>query len=139
MPLGALRRYLDCLTWKACGWTKPCIRWRCSRLALRRDAAQSERRADPAGRALEVRLQEHQIHREDRLRRKTAADHLDHGDAERVWLLFEREPERRPPALEPGQRAAHRRVLRKRKTLPFNGYADQVASLYAGMDLRKNY
>jgi sulfoxide reductase catalytic subunit YedY len=27
----------------------------------------------------------------------------------------------------------------KRKTLPFNGYANQVASLYAGMDLRKNY
>jgi sulfoxide reductase catalytic subunit YedY len=27
----------------------------------------------------------------------------------------------------------------KRKTLPFNGYADQVASLYAGMDLRKSY
>ena len=26
-----------------------------------------------------------------------------------------------------------------RKTLPFNGYADQVASLYTGMDLRKNY
>jgi sulfoxide reductase catalytic subunit YedY len=25
----------------------------------------------------------------------------------------------------------------KRKTLPFNGYGDQVASLYAGMDLRK--
>ncbi len=28
---------------------------------------------------------------------------------------------------------------RKRPTLPFNGYAEQVASLYAGMDLRKNY
>lgn len=27
----------------------------------------------------------------------------------------------------------------KRKTLPFNGYADLVAPLYAGMDLRKNY
>lgn len=27
----------------------------------------------------------------------------------------------------------------KRPTLPFNGYADQVASLYAGMDLRKNF
>ena len=27
----------------------------------------------------------------------------------------------------------------KRKTLMFNGYADQVASLYAGLDLRKNY
>lgn len=25
------------------------------------------------------------------------------------------------------------------ETLPFNGYADEVASLYAGMDLRKNY
>lgn len=27
----------------------------------------------------------------------------------------------------------------KRKTLPFNGYAEQVARLYTGMDLRKNY
>jgi sulfoxide reductase catalytic subunit YedY len=27
----------------------------------------------------------------------------------------------------------------KRKTLMFNGYGDQVASMYAGMDLRKNY
>ncbi|HEX3702779.1 MAG TPA: protein-methionine-sulfoxide reductase catalytic subunit MsrP [Vicinamibacterales bacterium] len=26
-----------------------------------------------------------------------------------------------------------------RKTLPFNGYADQVASLYTGMDLRRNF
>ncbi|MFZ9799125.1 MAG: protein-methionine-sulfoxide reductase catalytic subunit MsrP, partial [Burkholderiaceae bacterium] len=28
-------------------------------------------------------------------------------------------------------------LSRKRKTLMFNGYADQVAGLYAGMDLRK--
>jgi sulfoxide reductase catalytic subunit YedY len=27
----------------------------------------------------------------------------------------------------------------KRPTLPFNGYAEEVASLYAGMDLRKNF
>ena len=27
----------------------------------------------------------------------------------------------------------------RRKTLMFNGYADQVASLYAGMDLKKQY
>ena len=27
----------------------------------------------------------------------------------------------------------------KRPTLPFNGYAEQVAELYAGMDLRRNY
>ena len=29
------------------------------------------------------------------------------------------------------------RLTRKRKTLPFNGYAEQVASLYTGMDLKK--
>ena len=33
--------------------------------------------------------------------------------------------------LEPGQRAPHRRASRARP-LPFNGYADQVAGLYAG-------
>ena len=27
----------------------------------------------------------------------------------------------------------------KRRTLMFNGYAEQVAQMYAGMDLRKNY
>ena len=27
----------------------------------------------------------------------------------------------------------------KRKTLPFNGYADQVAQLYSGMDLKKSF
>lgn len=37
--------------------------------------------------------------------------------------------------------ASERRIgeFRRRKTLMFNGYADQVASLYAGMDLRVNY
>ena len=29
--------------------------------------------------------------------------------------------------------------LAKRATLPFNGYGDEVASLYAGMDLKKNF
>jgi len=29
--------------------------------------------------------------------------------------------------------------FRKRPTLPFNGYAEQVAGLYAGMDLRQNF
>jgi sulfoxide reductase catalytic subunit YedY len=37
--------------------------------------------------------------------------------------------------------ATERRIgeFRRRPTLPFNGYASQVASLYAGMDLKKNY
>jgi sulfoxide reductase catalytic subunit YedY len=29
--------------------------------------------------------------------------------------------------------------VKRQKTLPFNGYAEQVASLYAGMDLKANY
>ena len=37
--------------------------------------------------------------------------------------------------------AKERRIgeFRRRDTLMFNGYADQVASLYAGMDLRRNF
>ncbi|HEU4324257.1 MAG TPA: protein-methionine-sulfoxide reductase catalytic subunit MsrP [Roseiflexaceae bacterium] len=37
--------------------------------------------------------------------------------------------------------ATERRIgeLNRRQTLPFNGYADQVAGLYSGMDLRMNY
>ncbi len=37
--------------------------------------------------------------------------------------------------------ASERRIgeFLRRKTLMFNGYADQVASLYTGMDLRKNF
>ena len=37
--------------------------------------------------------------------------------------------------------ARERRIgeFRKRKTLPFNGYGEEVASLYAGMDLRRHY
>jgi sulfoxide reductase catalytic subunit YedY len=37
--------------------------------------------------------------------------------------------------------ATERRIgeFRRRDTLMFNGYAEQVASLYSGMDLRKNY
>jgi methionine sulfoxide reductase catalytic subunit len=37
--------------------------------------------------------------------------------------------------------ATERRIgeLGRRPTLPFNGYAEQVASLYAGMDLKRNF
>jgi sulfoxide reductase catalytic subunit YedY len=37
--------------------------------------------------------------------------------------------------------ASERRIgeLFKVKTIKFNGYGDQVAGMYAGMDLRKNY
>ena len=55
-----------------------------------------------------------------------------------IRFLRERESECRPSAMEPGP---ERRIgeFFKRPTLMFNGYADQVAELYTGMDLRKNY
>ena len=37
--------------------------------------------------------------------------------------------------------ATERRIgeMSRRKSLPFNGYGDQVAQLYAGMDLKQNF
>ena len=37
--------------------------------------------------------------------------------------------------------ATERRIgeFQRRKTLPFNGYAEQVAGLYSGMDLRREF
>ena len=55
----------------------------------------------------------------------------------------QRIPEWQSTHPDPGNRiqATERRIgeFARRKTLMFNGYADQVASLYAGMDLRANY
>jgi hypothetical protein len=45
----------------------------------------------------------------------------------------------------PERAATERRIgeggifAKRRATLPFNGYADEVASLYAGMDLKANF
>ena len=52
-------------------------------------------------------------------------------------------PNRGSSALEPGNGAPPRAgtglFTRPIPTLMFNGYGDQVASMYAGMDLRKKY
>ena len=42
-------------------------------------------------------------------------------------------------ATQPGIDPARIGEFLRRPTLMFNGYADQVASLYSGMDLRRNY
>ena len=76
------------------------------RRSLRRGAAGAERRADPAGGAVEVRLQEHQVDRQDAVRREAAAQHVAGDGAQRVRLLRQREPDGRSSALEPGAREA---------------------------------
>jgi sulfoxide reductase catalytic subunit YedY len=54
--------------------------------------------------------------------------------------LFQREPRRRSPALEPGHRAAHRRgrpVRQAPQDAAVQRLRGQVGQLYAGMDLKK--
>ena len=72
---------------------------------------------------------------------RAAAHHLEHRGAERIRVLRQREPACGPPALEPGDGAADRRAVpvRAPTTLMFNGYEEQVASLYKGMDLRRYF
>ena len=67
---------------------------------------------------------------------KKPADQLDAGQSARVWLFSNVNPEVDHPRWS---QASERRIgeFLKRKTLMFNGYAEQVAGLYRGMDLRK--
>ena len=75
---------------------------------LRRNVAGAKRSADPAGRTVEIRLQKHQIHRQDPLRRETTADGVESDAAARIRFLFQCKPGSGPPALEPGDGTAHR-------------------------------
>ena len=76
---------------------------------LRPRSAAAGRRPGPPDHAMEVRLQGHQVDRQDHPDRHPAAHELAGVLAERVRLLRERQPDARAPALEPGHRAAHRR------------------------------
>ncbi len=70
---------------------------------------------------------------------KDAEDGLERGHAERVRLLLERQSRGRSPALDARRVSGASASSSRRPTLMFNGYGDQVASLYAGMDLKKYY
>ena len=68
----------------------------------------------------------------DRMPRTTLGDY----GAARVRLLRERQSDRASPALEPGRaRCGCPSFVQNTPTQMFNGYADQVASLYTGLDL----
>ena len=72
-------------------------------------SAEPERRADPAGRAVEIRLQGHQVDRPHQPRRQAAANVLEQANAAGIRLLLQRQSGGRSSALEPGDGAAHRR------------------------------
>ena len=61
---------------------------------LRRCAAQPERRAGAPGGAVEIRLQERQVHCRNPLRGNPAENLLEDGQRQRVWLLFQRQSRR---------------------------------------------
>ena len=113
------------------------------RRPLRRDAAQPERRADPAGGALEVRLQEHQVDRAHQPHREAAARPRGTCRTPSEYGFYSNVN----PAVDHPRwsQATERRIgesglfAKRRPTLPFNGYGEQVASLYAGLDLKANY
>ena len=73
--------------------------------------SEPERRADSTHRTVEVRLQEHQVDRQDPVRRGSAAEHLERGDPQRVRLLRQRQPGGEPPAVVSGDRAPDRELL----------------------------
>jgi sulfoxide reductase catalytic subunit YedY len=66
---------------EGCGWTRRCTAHPADRGHVRQGAAQSERRADPHRRAVEVRLQERQVDRADPPGRRAAQDRLGEGGA----------------------------------------------------------
>ncbi len=109
------------------------------RRPLRQGAAESERRAAPRSRAVEVRVQERQV---DRAHSSSpTSSRTTRGPCRRPTSTASTPTSIRPWTTRAGARrpSGASASCSKRKTLMFNGYGDQVASLYAGMDLRKNF
>src|SRR5262249_21323132 len=77
---------------------------------VRQGAAQPERRAREGGHPVEIRLQEREVDRTHSAHRRRAENGVEQGGATGIRLLLQRQPHRRPPALEPGHRAPHRGV-----------------------------
>ncbi|MCZ7596594.1 MAG: protein-methionine-sulfoxide reductase catalytic subunit MsrP [Gammaproteobacteria bacterium] len=87
---------------------------------------------------LEIRLQEHQVHRFHPSRRGAAAQHRQQQAPREYGFYANVNPEVDHPRWS---QARERRIgeLLRRDTLPFNGYAEEVASLYNGMDPKTLY
>ena len=92
---------------------------------------------------MEVRLQEHQVDRAHQPHRQGAARPRGSLQNAREYGFYSNVN----PAVDHPRwsQATERRIgesglfAKRRPTLPFNGYGEQVASLYAGLDLKANY
>src|ERR1019366_296244 len=72
---------------------------------VRRDVAAAGWRTGTHDPALEMRVQKHQIHRQDPPGGRSAADLVECGKSAGVWVLLQRESAGGPSAVEPGERA----------------------------------
>ena len=93
--------------------------------------------APAPGGAVEIRFQGAKSIVRIRFVEKQPETVVDQGSCRRIRLLRQCQPD-----VPIRWSQSHERRLGefvKRKTLPFNGYAEQVAALYAGMDLRKYF
>jgi sulfoxide reductase catalytic subunit YedY len=109
------------------------------RWPLRQGASQSEWGAAARAYPMEVRLQEWQVHR--------AESGLPTSSPETPGRLRPRastgstptSTHRAASALESGAREPPASLFKTTQTQMFNGYAEEVASLYTGMDLARNF
>ena len=106
---------------------------------LRPRAAGPERRPAPAGGPLEVRVQGDQVDRQDHAHCRTARRRPGTLRRPTEYGFFSNV---NPAVPHPRwSQATEQRIGEsgRRPTLLFNGYAEQVGHLYAGMDLRANF
>ena len=110
---------------------------------VRRGAAEPERRAAAHRDSLEVRLQEHQVAGARRSSCTTQPETSWNTAAPNEYGFYSNV---NPNVDHPRWSQKTERRLggsifstARQPTLMFNGYGDQVASLYTGMDLRKNF
>jgi len=89
--------------------------------------------------SVEIWFQGNQIHRQNKIGGDAAANVVERIWRERIRLLCQRESA--GGFIRAGGQATEQRIGEsgRRPTLMFNGYAEQVGHLYAGMDLRKNF
>ena len=110
------------------------------RRALRQGAAEPERRAAAPAHPVEVRLQGQQVDRADPLHRQAAANDLGRSQTPHEYGFYANvNPECDHPRWSQARERRLPSSFANAPTLMFNGYADQVASLYTGMDLKKFY
>ncbi len=84
------RRASICLTWKVCGLDEAMNPLALLCVGMYGDnASQSGWRSGAHGASLEIRIQEHQVDREDPLRERPASHNLEYNERPRIWLLFE--------------------------------------------------